>query len=280
MEILKNCAKWYIHTSWSNQIAIGIIIIAIMVLITKYGFMKMGWSWLKIGSPWKIFWKMVSLGAIVGICYGFYLLALYCWPTPEKLAFRELSRNLAELELQPEKNKLAFFNKKIKNGTPLTEWEKKQAMEANKKIERVREDYSEGNLVPPPPKIAAKPKKEVLDWVFRWERNDGQWEKAKAIGRKKKGEKYQARLLEITPAHLKMEYVSGYSGKTEEVLLKVGNTGDFYATDYYVKSKKPKEIDLSLKVSLKKDPESPGNFVGTFWQDQDNQQVDCWLSKK
>ena len=134
-------------------------------------------------------------------------------------------------------------------------------------------------------KITAKPaparhKEEVWDWVFRWKRNDRQWEEAKAVSRKKKGEKYQARLLKITPAHLIMEYVSGYSGKPEEVVLKIGNTGDFYATDYYVKSKKPKEIDLSLKVSLKKDHESPGNFVGTFWQDQDNQQVDCWLSKK
>lgn len=131
-----------------------------------------------------------------------------------------------------------------------------------------------------PPMPSAKPKEEVWDWTFKWERNDRQWEEAKMAGRKKKGEKYPAKILEQTPNHIKMEYISGYSGKAEEVLLKVGDTGDFWAADYFIKSKNPKEIDLSLKVSLYKDTESPGNFTGIFWQDQDGQQVDCWLSKK
>lgn len=162
MEILKNCVKWYFHTGWSNQIAIGIIIIAIIALITKYGLMKMGWSWLKISSPWKLFGKIVSLAAIVGVCYGIYLLVAHFWPTPEKLAFKELSGNLAELELQPEKDKLASLNEKVKKGERLTEKEKRWVMEADKKIETVRKNYSEGKLAPPAkPIVPVKTK-----WIF------------------------------------------------------------------------------------------------------------------
>ena len=131
-----------------------------------------------------------------------------------------------------------------------------------------------------PKPVTAKPKEEVWGWTFRWKRNDSQWEEAKAMGRKKKEEEYTARVLEITPNHLKMEYVSGYSGKPEAVEMKVGNTGDFYAADYTVHSKNAKQIDLSCKISFCSDPESPGNYTGTFWQDQDGQQVACWLAKK
>lgn len=175
MEILKNCTKWYLHTDWSNQTAIGIIAIAIMALIAltiKYGLMKTSWSWLKIGSPWKIFGKLVSLGAILGICYGIYLFICLFLPTPEQKVFKELSKNLAEIELKPEKDRLTVFNEKVKNGERLTETEKREAMEADKKIERVRRDYTDGKLTPPPPPkpVSAKPKEEV--WIFKWMATD------------------------------------------------------------------------------------------------------------
>lgn len=224
--------------------------------------------------------KLIMLAILGAIVCGIYLLTCWLWPTPEKLAFKELSKNLAELELQPEKERLKKFADKVNNGEMLTEKEKRQAMKDKEKIETVRKEYSKGNLTSPPKQVSAKPEEETWPWTFEWVRSEAQWEVVKKLGRKKKGEKYPANILKITPSELIMEYVSGYSGKPEKVVLKIGNTGDFYATDYYVKSKKPKEIDLSLKVSLKKDHESPGNFVGTFWQDQDNQQVDCWLSKK
>ena len=102
--------------------------------------------------------------------YGIYLFAPYCWPTPEKLAFKELSENLAELELQPEKDKLVSLNEKVKRGERLTETEKKEVIEANKKIENIRKEYSKGNLVPPPKPSSAKPKEEV--WIFAWRATD------------------------------------------------------------------------------------------------------------
>lgn len=152
----------------------------------------------------------------------------------------------------------------------------KKLNDLKKQAVKINNVYSETKTEKP---VSAKPKEEVWNWTFKWERNDRQWEEAKKAGRKKKGEEYPARLLDITPSQLTMEYVSGYSGKPKKVALKVGNTGDFWAADYFVKSKNPKEIDLSLKVSLYKNPESPGNFTGIFWQDQDGQQVNCWLSK-
>lgn len=281
MEILKNYAGWYIHACWSDQVMIGIVMIAVVALIVKYGLMRMSSSWFKIGSPWKIFRKMISLAVLVGVCYGIYLIVSYFWPTLEQRTFKNLSTNLAELELEPEKKKLAAFDEKVKNKEKLTEAEKREAMEADKKISRVRKDYPEGKLIPiQSQQVIAKPEEEVWNWTFKWERNDRQWEEAKKAGRKKKGEEYPARLIEKTPFHLIMEYVSGYSSKPEKVLLKISNTGSFYAKDYFIKNKKPGEIDLALKICLRDDPESPGNFTGTFWQDQDGQQVVCWLSKK
>lgn len=142
--------------------------VGIIFFSTLFLFYKKGWH-PKSYSPWKIFGKVVSLAAIAGICYGGYLLACYCWPTPERLAFKELSKNLAEIELKPEKDKLAALGAKIKDGKRLTEAEKREAMEADEKIEKVRKDYSDGKLVTPSPKPAsAKPKVTTkLGWVAR-----------------------------------------------------------------------------------------------------------------
>lgn len=104
----------------------------------------------------KISVYLIAFGSLIIIAiYGISFLS-----SPEKLAFKELSRGQAELELQPEKKKLEILRKKVEDGVLLTEDEKRVAMGADEKIETVREEYSKGNLVPPPPKIAAKPKEE------------------------------------------------------------------------------------------------------------------------
>ena len=82
----------------------------------------------------KISVYLIAFGSLIIIAiYGISFLS-----SPEKLAFKELSRDLAELELQPEKNKLALFNEKI---------------------ETVRKNYSDGKLVPRQNKFPPNPKK-------------------------------------------------------------------------------------------------------------------------
>jgi len=124
---------------------------------------KMKWSWLKIGSPWKIFGKLLSTTAVVGLGYLIFLAVMHFWPappTPEQLTFKESSKNLAELELEPEKAILKYFGEKIDKKEMPTENEKRAAMEAEEKIKSVRKEYSEGKLAPPLQKAPAKPKEE------------------------------------------------------------------------------------------------------------------------
>ncbi len=164
MGILKHPINWFISAGLSDKAFASIICIFLMFLIIKYGFMQMKLPGFKIsiGSPWKIFGKLFSLVAIFGICYGIYLLATYCRPTPERLAFKKLSRNLAEIELKPEKATLKSLNEKVKEGKTLTEKEKREAMEADKTIESKRKNYSQGKLVSPQ-KPAPVP---VYKWIF------------------------------------------------------------------------------------------------------------------
>lgn len=246
MEILKNCAKWYIYTSWSNQIAIGIIIIAIMTLTTKYGLMKMGWSWLKISSPWKIFGKIVSLAAIVGICYGGYLLACYLRPTPERLVFKELSKNLAEIELKPEKDKLAALNAKIEKGELLTETEKREAMEADKKIERVRKDYSDGKLAPPLPSV--KPKEEV--WIFAWMATD---ELMNENPQQKPSSEYVA--SDVAYSEKELSFVCFKGSRREDKIVLTRSNSDEHYLGYVFNKKEEKYNPIRLL------PEN-GNYKG------------------
>ena len=90
-------------------------------------------------------WIIIIGILIIAIVYGISFLSL-----SEKLAFKELSRGQAELELQPEKDRLKSFADKVNNGEMLTEKEKRQAMKDSETIETVRKDYSKGELVPPP----------------------------------------------------------------------------------------------------------------------------------
>lgn len=101
---------------------------------------------------WKIIskpWKLIGCGLALGVFYGIYLIVANNMPPPEEKTFTELSKNLAEVELQPEKDILSTLNAKVKGGKSLTEEEKRTAMEATKKIGKVRKDYSEGELVAP-----------------------------------------------------------------------------------------------------------------------------------
>ena len=255
-----------------------IVIFSVISLLYKKGWYP------KSFSHWRLFGKIISIATLIGVCYGtylgIYLLANYCTPPKSERLFKKIIANQIEVQTKDETGNLEKMAEDSGTSTFSPDelrLAQKNRLDADKKRKKL-----EAMLEPEKPTktTSAKPKEETWPWTFEWIRSEDQWEVAKKLGRKKKGEKYPANILRITPSELIMEYVSGYSGKPEKVVLKIGNTGDFYATDYYVKSKKPKEIDLSLKVSLKKDHESPGNFVGTFWQDQDNQQVDCWLSKK
>src|SRR3989344_4692253 len=132
MEILKNPINWFSTTSLSNQAVVVIVILALAYLMVC-GFMKIkkpSVPKIGAGSIWKLFLSIISVAIIFLICYGFYLLYIWLWPTPERLAFKELAKNLAEIELKPEKDTLEALNKKVNEGKTLTEKEKREAMAA------------------------------------------------------------------------------------------------------------------------------------------------------
>ena len=166
MEILKNPINWFSTTSLSNQAVVVIVILALAYLMVC-GFMKIkkpSVPKIGAGSIWKLFLSIISVAIIFLICYGFYLLYIYYRPTPEQLAYKESSKNLAELELEPEKAILKYFGKKIDKKEMPTEKEKREAMAAEEKIRSVRKEYSEGKLAPPPKPAFAKPK---TKWIAR-----------------------------------------------------------------------------------------------------------------
>src|SRR3989338_2965546 len=87
-----------------------LIIFGIIKIISKLSGavkIKPSASW---GIPFIFLWKyflspnkLITWGLLVGIAYGFYLLYICYRPTLEQLAFKKSSRDLAELELEPEK---------------------------------------------------------------------------------------------------------------------------------------------------------------------------------
>lgn len=233
-------------------------------------FYKMGW-YPKSYSPWKLFGKIVSLAAIAGICYGGYLLACYLGPTLEQKNFKELSKNLAEIELKTEKDRLAVFNEKVKNGERLTEAEKREAMEADKKIEKVRKDYSDGKLVPPPPPpVPAQPKKEVWDWTFEWEATAEQM----ASGKQKiPGLINDTQFMSCDDKVLKFKYKRP-SGKIVNMTLDRNDP----ETEHYFG--RVSQNDLYLRVWLIPNPEEPGNFKGTADNGPNTISMEVFLKKK
>ena len=206
-----------------------LIIIGIIKIISKLsGAVKIKLSIPKIGagSIWKLFLSIISVAIIFLICYEFYLLAIWLWPTPERLAFKKLSRNLAEIELKPEKDTLKSLNEKVKEGKTLTEKEKRAAMMAEEKIRSVRKEYSEGKLAPPLQKAPAKPKEvgqtitipiseDLKGKAFKsWVKPDGYVGKTS-----KRNAQYCAKIVEFNEKKLIVLYQTQTDKKTATYLM-------------------------------------------------------------
>ena len=171
-QMTSGISSFWNSASWSDKGMMIIFCGVLLYLAIRYGLMKIKSSWFKvnIGSPWRLFGRFVSLAALGGICYGFYLLAVYCWPTPEHLAFKELANNLAEKETRPGTDRLKDLVIKAKE-KGLSVEEKKEAEQIARNNEKIRKNYSQGNLVSPPSKpTPAKPKEKV--WIFEWTATD------------------------------------------------------------------------------------------------------------
>lgn len=264
--------EWWLLGS---SVLAGLIFLVVILAIKKSQNKTNTEAWKK---PFVFLWtnllrpKKLIMWTILGaICWGGYLFVCYLWPTPERLAFKELSKNLAEIELKPEKDKLAVFNEKVKNGERLTEAEKREAMEADKKIEKVRKDYSDGKLVPPPPKPASvKPKEEVWDWTFEWEATSEQL----ASGRQKIPELINdTQFVFCDDKVLKFKYKRP-SGKIVNMTLDRNKP----ETEHYFG--RVAQSDLYLRVWLIPNPEEPGNFKGTADNGPNTISVDIFLKKK
>ena len=286
MEILKNPINWFSTTSLSNQAVVVIAILALAYLMV-YGFMKIKKTSVpKIGasSIWKLFLSIISVTIIFLICYGFYLLAVYCWPTPERLTFKEMSRNLAENELRPEKKTLKSLNEKVEDGKTLTVEEKRAAMMAEEKIRMVRKEYSKGNLVAPPkpspspPETASMPKppkgevkEEVWDWVFEWEASEQQM----ASGQMVRGRVNEAQLLSLScdALVLKFRYKRQQNGEIINLTLTRKNRNEPYFGRVAQKN-------LYLRVWLMPNPKEPGNFKGQFDNGPGTISLEVFLKKK
>lgn len=185
-------------------------------------------------SPWKLFWKLVSLAALAGVCYGIYLFVSYSWPTEERLAFRELTKNLAEKEIRPDIERLKSLADKAKE-KGLTMAEKKEAEGLAQKTKNIRKDYSQGKLTAPPPKSApAKSKEEV--WIFGWMATD---ELMKENNKQKPFSEYIANDVKCSDKEL--SFVC-YKGKKQEdkdkIVLKRDNKEQAYVGYLFNKIKK------------------------------------------
>ena len=250
-----------------------LIIIGIIKIISKLSGavkIKLSASW---GAPFVFLGKyfpspkkLITWGLLVGMVYGFYLLYIYYRPTPERLAFRELSRNLAENELRAEKDTLKSLNEKVREGKTLTEKEKREAMAAEEKIRSVREQYSQGKLVP---RLQALTKpKEVWDWTFEWEATAEQMAsgKQKIVGRKN-----DAQIISRNNNVLKFRYKRP-SGKIVNLTLDRGNP----ETEFYFG--RVAQSDLYLRVWLL--PDEKGNFKGQFDNGPGKTSMEVFLKKR
>ena len=159
------------------------------------------------------------------------MLYIYYRPTPEQLAYKESSKNLAELELEPEKAILKYFGKKIDKKELPTEKEKREVMAAEEKIRSVRKEYSEGKLAPPLQKIPAKPKEKTkLVWVARLLANRKQIEEA-ANMHLNQAANNKIEVDEINPfirTETKIKFSYKKRGKLHEAVLTRDNPADEY----------------------------------------------------
>lgn len=220
---------------------------------------------LKGVSGKKIFW----FAFVGGVCYGIYLFICLFLPTSEQKVFKELSKNLAEIELKPEKDKLATLNERIKKGGILTEAEKREVMEADEKIKKVRKDYSDGKLISAPPKpVTAQSKEEIWDWAFEWEAT------AEQLASNKKQEKgliNNTCFISCNDFVLKFKYKRP-SGKIVELTL----DRDDPETEFYFG--RVSQSDLYLRVWLV--PDKKGNFEGHFDNGPNTNLIEVFLKNK
>lgn len=224
--------------------------------------------WKVVSKPWRLVGWLLALGA----GYGIYLIVISNLPTPEEKNFSELSKNLAEVELQPEKDKLSKLNAKVKGGETLTEEEKRTAMNATKKIGKVRKNYSKGKLVaPPPPKPTADVEPvEVWDWTFEWEATPDQ---VRRNENQEKGLINEARIIFRDEKVLKFNYKRPSGKLVELTLSRNGSVKEFYQG-------KVSQSDLYLRVWLIPDDKHPGNFIGTADNGPNSMQMEIFLKKK
>ena len=126
-----------------------------------------------------------------------------------------------------------YLNAKVKDGGSLTDEEKMVAMNATKKIGKIRKDYSKGKLVapaPPPPTPTTK-----MAWVLRINGNfNRQSSEAVEIDGKEK--------FLITDKEIMFSYKDGKGGQA--VWLTREKTGNFYHGVFALRDKTKQELFL------------------------------------
>ena len=238
--------EWYLM---GFSILAGLILLTVMLAIKKPS-ASWGAPFVFLGKYFPSPKKLITWGLLVGVVYGFYLLAIWLWPTPEQLTFKEMSRNLAELELKPDKDKLASLNEKVKEGKTLTENEKRVAMTAEEKIRSVRKEYSEGKLISPPPKpVPPKP----TTWIFQIKADP-----EVIIAAKGKG---------VNQASLK-EFNLTYFSKTDKELKFKYKTSTGKLVDALLDKKKPDDIHYFGMADL---PDPPKGRKMMLWLKNDGE---------
>lgn len=279
MENLKNLKEWFVALGWSNQAVVVIVFIFLIfgareIIKRKKsagGGVATGGGE-KIPSAkkiWKWFGIMLSIYGIFLLGSWVYSLTLRFLPTPEEKIFRELSKNLAEVELQPEKEKLANLNAKVKGGASLTEEEKRTAIDATKKIEKVREDYSKGKLVAlVVVATAPKPTPTTWDWTFEWEATPEQMRRNE---NQEKGLINDARVIFRDEKVLKFNYKRPSGKLVELTLSRNDSVKEFYQG-------KVSQSDLYLRVWLV--PDEKGGFRGTSDNGPNTTQMEVFLKRK
>lgn len=274
MEIIRNCAGWYIHACWSDKAVIGAAMIAVIAVIV-YGLAKMSWSWFRIGSPWKIFRKIIFFVVIGGLIYSYYpkiTLKLQLWM---------VERAQLAKAIKPLKKRLDDLGNKARSGEEgLTDAEAVERQLLEKDIRAAGKKVKEGplsqtNQFQPQAELVARCK-----WVFGFTA-----ELSQIINAAKRGINQAAAAeeeiiidkehsLSITGKEVRFSYKK--SGKKRRVLLERA-LGDQYYHGI---------IDLpdgrKLLIWLKEDPILPDSFVGIVqnWDGvQEYPPVDAYLKK-
>ena len=263
------------------NIILGIIFLSLLIfIVTKNSTSSLGNGAKKIKYVfwpfiffWKKPWKMLGL-LVLGVGYGIYLIVLNNLPTLEEKIFSELSKNLAEVELQSEKEKLATLNAKVKSGGKLTEEEKVAAMSASKKIEKVRKDYSRGKLlalVPPPP-VAMKTLPQITRQITDDLRNSAylSWKKPAGYG----GATCKKQVVAIVKIDRLDENFLVFSN-TEK---KFSSTCNWKTAGFYQGSWRQGNKQGLIKLTPEYKNGEITSFCGAVGEGTNNPNVPCWVT--